>query len=385
MQEDKRNIEVFATQFTKSVYQKLFKRISYFTHDVINEVVEEEYSALYSLKLIPEYINFVLRNNKFLIKKIPQNNWGYSIYLDHIESVDAYLLHQFKSKKRSIIKRYISRVEECLNVSYKYYYGHIEYQEYLFLMNSLYAMITKRFNQLNETHKNLSEWSYLVKSTYAKILSKEASLFVIFDDKTPIEISLNYHYDKVLFSYVSSFDIDYAKFGLGHVEIFKQLEWCIKNGYILFEMGVGGTDYKRRWSNNIYQYNHYIIYSRKHWHIALLLYTKSPIKEFLKSKKINEVLPKIVSLLKKREIKNSKYHTELGPISNINTLDEDLITSSSPIDSLNSDYVSIKKNMLDFMYTTETKANDNRIYKITKNEFIIVNKQHYQYIKTLNC
>src|SRR5690606_41905928 len=60
--------------------------------------------------------------------------------------------------------------------------------------------------------------------------SKRASFFVIYDGDHPIEISLNYHLNDVLFSSISSFDIDYAKFGLGHIEIHKQLEWCLEHG-----------------------------------------------------------------------------------------------------------------------------------------------------------
>lgn len=246
----------------------------------------------YSLRLMPAYLQFVNIPNEYNLKRVPQFNWGHSIDLKGFTSVDAYMESQFKSKTRSIIKRYIKRLEKCFPISYRYYFGEMEHGEYIRIFEALEQMILDRFEQREETHKEMWRWRALKDVAYHLILSKKASFFVIFDGNTPIEISLNYHLEGVLFSSISSFDIDYHKFGLGHVEIYKQLEWCLQNGYSRFEMGVGGMDYKRRWSNHIYQFDHCILIPKKTSFSKLagtMEYWRIVVKEYLKSKKINEL------------------------------------------------------------------------------------------------
>lgn len=246
----------------------------------------------YSLRLMPDYVQFANIPNQYCLKKIPQFNWGHSIDLTGFPSVDAYMESQFKSKTRSIIKRYIKRLEICFPISYRYYFGEMEHGEYTRIFESLEQMILHRFEQREETHKEMWRWKALKDSTYDLILSKKASFFVIFDGNIPIEISLNYHLEGILFSSISSFDINYNKFGLGHVEIYKQLEWCLQNGYSRFEMGVGGMDYKRRWSNHIYQFDHCILIPKKNplsMIMGTLEYGRISVKEYLKSKKINDL------------------------------------------------------------------------------------------------
>lgn len=264
----------------------------------------------YSLRLMPYYVQFANIPKQYCLKKVPQFNWGHSIDLKGFPSVDDYMESQFKSKTRSIIKRYIKRLEICFPISYRYYYGEMEHGEYTRIFESLEQMILNRFEQREETHKEMWRWKALKDSTYDLILSKKASFFVIFDGNTPIEISLNYHLEGILFSSISSFDTDYTKFGLGHVEIYKQLEWCLQNGCSIFEMGVGGMDYKRRWSNRIYQFDHCILFPKKtsfSKFVGTMEYWRIQVKEYLKSKKINELKD---TLLRKLDLK--RKHNEAG-------------------------------------------------------------------------
>ena len=186
---------------------------------------------------------------------------GYAISLGKDMNPDQYVKQQFGSNAKTI-RRYVNRLEACFNVSYKMFYGEIEYNTYMFIMTSLRSMLVKRFAQRNTTNSELQIWDEVVNDSYAQILEKKASLFVIYNESTPIEISLNYHFYKILFISTSSYDIDYAKFGLGHVEIYKQIEWCLANGVQIFEMGDGELDYKRRWSNAIYNFEHHVIYPK---------------------------------------------------------------------------------------------------------------------------
>jgi len=271
----------------------------------------------YSLPLVTPYFRWAGIPVDFSLKKVPQFNWGYSIDLKGHASVEDYMQSQFKSKNRSIIKRYINRLEACFPITYQYHRQEMSLQQYDAIFEALRGMIADRFRQRGETHMELWRWKDLRERTYGLIRSGQASFFVIYDGQRPIEISLNYHLNKVLFSTISSFDIDYGKFGLGHVEIYKQLEWCLKHGYTRFEMGVGGMEYKRRWSNNIYRFEHWILISKKNMGTRLLgraAYGKALLKEYLKSKRLNDALDALrEKIFRQKSLGPGADHGQLVP------------------------------------------------------------------------
>ncbi|GAA3607035.1 GNAT family N-acetyltransferase [Flavivirga amylovorans] len=378
----KNKIEAFPVLFKSNEVKQMYSSIEYFDLKVANNVPHGDFKSTlkdaYSHRLIPEYFTLNLRDSSLKSKVIPQYNWGYSILLHTSDSIEGYMNRQFNSKKRNIFTRYVKRLESCFNISYKMFHGDISKIDYDSIMESLRHMITRRFEERNELHKNLHEWDYLVEHTYAEIINNKASLFVIYNEEEPIEISLNYHFDKILFSYISSYNIDYSKFGLGHVEIYKQVEWCANNDYILFEMGVGGMDYKRRWSNNIYRYNHYVTYknlSIKSKYKAKLLITKIKIKEYLKSKGVNEI-----------HSKYNKYFTKKSNLQSNITLSEIKVTHDLNVTNFEeiqqhtiNTYSFLKKHIYNFLYTTKGHLNDVKIYKHNKeNSFLIKGEKSYQ-------
>ncbi|OEK08538.1 hypothetical protein A8C32_03535 [Flavivirga aquatica] len=367
----KNKIPIFPILFRNADIQQLYKSIEYFNLKVYNNNHNSKTNSTYSHKLVPEYFKLKLRDTSFKRKIIPQFNWGYSILLNHSDSIEDYIQRQFNSKKRNILLRYKKRLETCFNIKYKMFYGEISKAQYRFIMESLRNMIVRRFKERNEAHKNLYEWDYLLENTYLEIINQNASFFVIYNEDKPIEISLNYHFDKVLFSFISSYDIDYSKFGLGHVEIYKQVEWCANNNYILFEMGVGGMDYKRRWSNNIYRYNHYIVYKTMSTKLKLTL-IKIQLKEYLKAKKINEIPPRINRYLTKKTLKQN-----LVICSKINTIEEININNYKEVNHTSKNYNILKRHINDFLYLTSSHYNTITLYK-KDNSFIIKGINNYQ-------
>lgn len=370
-------MEVFPQLFHKNSIKTVFDRIEYGNENIQNKLAnttnEDRPQTVYSFKLIPDYVKLHLRNSNYKVACIPQNNKGYAIFLKEETTVTQYMQTQFNSKKRNIINRYVKRLEHCFDITYKLYHGAITKKDYHDVMQALFSMIQKRFEERNEIHKNSNEQQYLLDTTYDKIQTKKASLFVIYNKNQPIEISLNYHFDKILFSYISSYHIDYSKFGLGHVEIYKQVDWCAKNGYVLFEMGVGGMDYKRRWSNKIYQYNQYIAYKQDTFinttnaKVKINIYR---IKEFLKSKGINEIIPKLKARCSKRHRVNSKaYHRD--SIVKTDMLENNILDFKQ-IDLNNNQYTSLKRVFNDFLYTTQEHQSKAVIYQTNQtNTFLI--------------
>lgn len=323
----KMKVELFSYLFEQHKIPEIYSKIYYGQQVVCNTDVttESKRATLHSFRLVPGYMRLELRTpGDFVVNTIKQFNWGYAIFLESVLNPELYIKNQFGSNAKNI-RRYINRLESCFNVTYCMYYGQIEYDRYSYIMEALKSMLVRRFQQRNEEHKELGRWEALCKTTYAQIIAKEASLFVIYDQDKPIEISLNYHFDQILFSSISSYDIDYSKFGLGHVEIYKQLEWCLENQITAFEMGVGGMDYKRRWCNTIYNFEHHIVFSGKSIFTQLpgIMETlKIKLKEYLKSQDIPGYYHKLKTSLrhKKREEKEPKlldhsrnYELELIP------------------------------------------------------------------------
>lgn len=343
----------------------------------------QQNSSVLSLRLVPEYFNYRVDEEKIGLRRILQHNWGYAIKLNAFESARDYLSQQFKSSARKGILRYVRRLEHCFEISYKLHYGEIERDNYEFLMQNLHRMITARFDMKGDLHKDLRYWDQLWEQTYEQIINNEASLFVIYHKGRPIEISLNYHLGKMLFSSISSFDMDYTKFGLGHVEIYKQLEWCFKNDYILYDMGVGGTDYKRRWSNFVYRFEHHILYPKAERKIripAWLEISRVRLKEFLKTIGVNEIPQKL------QRFRNSTPSTK----DSVGSSPIQLTSEGKPFGekqlkelSLESAFCQqIKKQLNDFLYSTEEQERDIKIWQWGKMDILIEGKRHYQVLKT---
>ncbi|WP_108244250.1 GNAT family N-acetyltransferase [Muricauda brasiliensis] len=321
-----------------------------------------------SCRLVPSYFT-VDQLFSCNIRTVDQYNWGYSIDLSNCSSIDDYLSSQFKSKPRSIIRRYVNRLETCFPISYKLYHGELEKEIYNTVFDALRNMIQARFREREDTHKEMWRWEELKQNTYQQILNKQASLFVIYDGTKPIEISLNYHLGPVLFSSVSSYDLDYGKFGLGHVEIYKQLEWCLSNGYKLFEMGVGGMDYKRKWSNHIYQFSHWIITPKENLFLGLvgkIELWKIRLKEYLKSKKVNELRDRVIELInfgktKKIVLDEVDFSTEA-----VNgQIELQMLTLLTPKEV--EQIEGLRKAINDFLYTNTLAYSKIKVYKLNSN------------------
>jgi len=374
---------IFNTHIFKGeAIPQIFPALEYFEEKISNTNKEDTLPILnYSLSLVPSYLKLQRTDPKFSHTIIKQNNWGYAIHLKSNSTIDNYLQEQYNSKKRSIIRRYVNRLEACFTINYKLYYGDITKEEYHFIMDSLKEMIVHRFKQRKEQNKELPKWDALVEETYPKIQNKQASLFVIYDDNKPIEISLNYHFEKILFSTISSYDIDYSKFGLGHVEIYKQVEWCCTHNYILFEMGVGGMDYKRRWSNFIYNFEHHIIYENTNLASKMMgqlevLRIKS--KEYLKSKKVNEIIPNLKhKYYTIEEIKEDLCASEIEKNSSKEHLNLKEISINCP------EYKFLKKYVYDFLYTTVAHISAVKTYKMSENTYLIVGNKHHQKLEKI--
>ncbi len=323
-------------------------------------LMEGKKHKVYSVFLIPDYLELSLKEpGKFSQTTITQKNLGYTIRLDGNFDIDAHLKTRFKSNHK-VIRRYKRRLESCFNIDYRMIYGEVEKKEYEHLMSALKGMIVRRFNQLNSSNENLDKWDEIKNLSYKLMKEKKASLFIIYNNKTPIDISLNFHVDEIMFASIGSYDIDYEKFGLGHVEIYKMLEWCVGNNYKMMEMGYGDWDYKRRWSNHMYQFKHQIVFDKTSFFASMLGHlniTTIKIKEKLKDKNLH-------LWLKKWSKPKRKGTVQMECIG----MDKDFQFSKNQsvheIDINNEENDFLKKQLYDFLYSSTEHIENVKVFKM---------------------
>ncbi|MCK0147066.1 GNAT family N-acetyltransferase [Arenibacter sp. F26102] len=336
---------------------------------------DSSFHKLYNVQFVPDYMVPKLTHpDRFNVKKVSHVK-GYAAHLSDFSDVDSYLKNQFRSNAKSI-RRYVNRLETCFNINYKLYFGHIDRLEYEFIMNTLEKMKENRFGQRDDQDESLAYWDYTFKITFDLINNKRASLFVIYDEQKPIEISLNYHFNGILYSSNSSYDIDYSKFGLGHVEIYKQIEWCIANDYLIFEMGRGDLDYKRRWSNLIYNFEYHLVYQKRCiWAklYACVMENLLKLKVYLKSKNIHKYV------LRAKKLLSSRNHNKAEDSITFKTspIDDKIsLPGLKPIDFSNAPYSFLKKSIFDFLYSSSEHVTNIEVFEVENEDFFIVKGKH---------
>lgn len=367
-----KKIDLFAELFEKeNGLPEIFAGMEFDTNNIAkySPSIKKKFSTVYYLKFVPDYLVFPLVDESlFLYKKLIHVK-GYSIKLDDVTDVNSYIKTQFKSNAKTI-NRYVNRLESCFNIEYKMFYGEIDEDNYNFIMDSLFFMMRKRFSQLQVNNESEAKWEHTRAILYDLIQLKRASLFVIYADSKPIEISINYHLKGILFSSISSYDIDYSKFGLGHVEIVKQLEWCLANNHKIFEMGRGDLDYKRRWSNQIYNFEHHIVYLKDSFYGRLWSIKEvglNRLKAYLKSKNIDLILKNIKDKLSPKCDKNGfiEYKVET-----LNTNFSEI--NIPPIDLDQEAHAHLKKYVYDFLYSNIEHISQIKIFCLEEGKAYII-------------
>lgn len=354
----------------KGVLQK-YTSIKYKETLLSNNLTISSKKRINIVELFPNYLTPKTDPNYSVIPVYQKS--GYAINLYEFNTIDDFL-KSTKTSFKKVTLRSVKRLESCFNISYKMFYGKIEESYYFELMEALYIMIQKRFTQRNGRNKVLENWDYYLQFAYQSIIDKKASLFVILNNNEPIEISLNFHCDNIMYSAISSFNLDYSKFSLGNIEIYKQLEWCMINNIVLFDMGYGDFEYKIRWSNYKYDFETHII-SLKNSLLSHLIATyfkhKYSLINYLIKKNIKDKLYVYFDIFKKEEKKQINIEYEL-----IKT--ELLPTSIRPCDYNKKEFTFLKKPIFDFLYSFQENINDISIFKNedTQNSYIIIGKKN---------
>ena len=252
---------------------------------------------------VPDYFSTESYDNSSNIKvnKIKQYK-GLSSNLDEFESLEDVLQSCFGSKSKSRFKGRVRQIESSFNISQKVYFGSISKEEYKNDMRTLKELLFKRFDQRNEHNTVLPIWSFYEELIYDLILEKKVVFNVIYDESKPIAMSINYVYDHIVVVAIRTFDIEYYKYNIGNYEVYKLFDWSLQNGISELDFSKGEVDYKRRWSNREYTYEHHIIYNSKSLKAVLIGKSLSNLlkfKQYLRDKKVNTMYVKLKHLKKK--------------------------------------------------------------------------------------
>lgn len=366
---------LFEKNSIPNIYNLEMSGINTMIPSEIKEQLFDDKTCVFHFDFFPNYLDFKIEKlSSYNLIKIEQK-LGFAINLKgHISAAD-YLKTQCSTQHKKNITRAVNRLESSFNIKYITFYGSIEYSQYILAMNSLRQMIKKRFQVREGENKILKNWQHYLETTYRLINEKKASLFVIYNNDKPIEVSINYHYDAIMYSAISSFDLDYGKFSLGNIEIFKQLEWCLSNNITFFDMGYGDLEYKRKWSNQIYKFESHII-SQKLKLLALIyskyLTLKYKLIDYLISKNINNKFYTFINKLRKPKTNNTRqYKFEIEVIEKLS------FNNITEVNINTNNYAFLRRPIYDFVYKYKEHVSSLKIYNISNtNSFIVLGKNN---------
>lgn len=337
-----------------------------------------------SVSLYPSFLNYSLAVKKHVVfKKIVQKKiTGYAVLLKEHKNLESLLRSDYKKSFRDNIKRLVNRLETCFDVRYDFHFGNIEKQHYDTLMLALKSMLVKRFDQRGDQTDVLKTWDHYLESTYSFILQKKASILAIYANEKLIHVCVNHHFKNILFVSVPSYDINYSKFALGNISIYKLLEWCLQNQYYMLDMAYGDLEYKRRWSNCLYGFEHHIFAPKNkplYRGLASLNRGIIQIKNILKNYNIDGFIKKMKALKQKKVRYQNNNPFTAHDQNDIN------IDDAFKIDHFNINDDALQNAIFNFLYVTKTHIKNVQVFAHrNKKDFFILGKNISQKVSFKN-
>jgi hypothetical protein len=357
-------------QFYKSKFFPLYINIGKnITNGMYYEIDQKEndyQGKTFLIHDVPQYFdtNFGL-SRKLKVKKARQYK-GFAANLTDFTSFEEYFNFKYKSKTRYNYNKNIKRLEASFNIIYTIYHGNISEKEYEKVFNSLLLIIERRFDSLGLDNNILSKKEYYRELAYNMILKKEAVFAVIYSEGEPISISLGFLSDNILFYAITTFDIDYYRYNMGHTSIMKLMNWCFDNNIKIFDFSKGEYEYKDRWSNLEYNFECHVIYDSRSLIsliTGLLVYSFFVLKQGLRDRKVNYIFSKIKyiykELVKSGKKIELKYQVRELPFSEIEN------EKLKKIDLHNSECHFLKEPLYSYLYSNPQKIDNLKFLKNT--------------------
>ncbi|GGZ70488.1 GNAT family N-acetyltransferase [Algibacter mikhailovii] len=309
---------------------------------------------------------------------------GFLIDLDKFKNIDDYLLNSFSKGTRSKLRKYIKRLHGCFDISTKMFYGDIDTQQYNDLFDEFKLLLEKRYSEKQMYNNNMQpcEWNFYKEIAYPLILEKKASLFVIYNGKKPIAITLCYHSKNALIDAITVFDIDYAKFNVGYVNNLKLMQWCFDNNITVFDFSKGAFQYKERMCTLQYNFEYHIIYDKKSIISKLTAYTYYNYLEFKTYLRSKQMDVKLHALSYRILYKNKSHQKRDCEITKLSKLP---ITNALEKINIKKDpnYLGLSKSVNNFLYLTAKSYEHIESYKVNdqKDTYILASDSLIQQLK----
>lgn len=312
---------------------------------------------------------------------------GFLIHLNQFSSIDDYLLNTFSKNTRMKMRKFSKRLDKCFNISTKMLYGEVDKQEYDQLFDNFMHLLQKRYSEKQISYNNMQpdEWRFYKEVAYPLIKEKKASLFVIYNDQTPIAITYNYHTETSVIDAITVFDIDYSKFNIGYVNNLKLLDWCFNNNVKTLDFSKGYFDYKKRMSSLAYDFEYHILFDKKSIYSKLKAYGYHSFfmfKAYLRHKKIDTKYHKLTYYIKHKNQSKPEEKIEINKIEKLPVLDG--LTEINML--FNDEYYELKKHVYDFLYLVVEPYDKIKSYKVKseKGVYILTNGKLNHQIKLLD-
>jgi hypothetical protein len=315
----------------------------------------------------PKYIK------SFLVKHYP----GFLIDFNGVKDLSDYLNQRFGKSSRYKLRREQRKLEHCFNISYKMYFGEMSQETYDFIFEEFYKLLAVRSIEKGiENNVNFKYKAQYYERVHQMILNKDASFFVIYNGKKPIDVCLNFHVENTLFQYIRTYDIAYSKFNTGYTDLMKQIEWCIENKVKSISFSKGDFYWKRRWCNTVYDYDYEVFYNVRSIKAILAVNRFRLIKSSIQLLREMNVIKMYHYFKDKRRLANRPE-----PTSKIELLEPNYNFDSSEmakIDLYTKQYDEYRRLVFEFLYQSDEREKDISAYAI-KNEtnfFLVKGKKN---------
>ncbi len=310
---------------------------------------------------VPEYLESDSATTDYpvKVKKVFQYP-GYLVELSDFKDANEFVSNQLSSRGKANILRIKKRLETVFEIKERNYIGEIDREVYDSVFTKFYDYLEVRTAVKEEANHYLNKENKLFykELIYKMLLKKEASLYVITANDTPISISLNFYNDDTVIYGMPTFDQAFSKYSAGIISIIYLIDWAIKNGYRKLDFSKGHYDYKVRWSNKKYKFNYHIIYDSKSLYsslVAALVSGYYTYKQKLRDIELNKYYHQWVFFLKnltnKAEEKSQKQTVLIAcSVAEIeNALQNEDVTKLSVSDIFNFEY-DVKKELFDIAF-----------------------------------
>lgn len=246
--------------YDKSVKNKVTGDNYVLSHD---DRIGQKTNGFFKILDIPEYL---MTEPKLLPKNFGlitiQQYDGFLIDLSQYKNVDDFMVQQLSKRSQKRLHKSARELNENYAITHKVFRGHITQSEHKYLLGVFASFLKKRFKEKKTFNKYLAKWGYYEELSFKKINEGAASLFVIYNGETPICLTLNFHFEDILFSELESYDIDYSQYGLGDISMRYHIKWCFDHNIQLIDLAMGKTNFKEKWCNYVYYFHHHFFYNK---------------------------------------------------------------------------------------------------------------------------